>query len=499
MGKANGSNVASKAAQKPAEKHGYEFCGPPGATVLVLGLPVLIYVFPFLCNDISGCPAPSLLSPSSLSLEKLKAEVGWPENGIRGFYSTEATLYVLGYYLLSLVLQVFLPGREPEGVVLACGSRHKYKFNSFSSALLMLLGCAVGTWIYGAEFPLWTFLWENHLQVVTANLIICVSLAVFVYLRSFTVPAPGQHNPMNRELAPGGQSGNIIYDYFIGRELNPRIILPIPFVSENSRTLDIKAFCEMRPGLLGWVIMNLSNIAHQYRINSGNVTSSILLITAFQAWYVFDALYMEPAILTTIDIILDGFGFMLSFGDLVWVPFIYSLQTRYLAMYPLQLSPINVALILGAQGVGYSIFRGANNQKNRFRTNPDDPRIKHIQYIETRSGSRLMTSGWWGMARHINYLGDWIMAWTYCLPTGMAGFAMMESLNPITGMMEKRAVQTEESRGWGMAITYFYVVYFGILLVHRERRDEDKCKRKYGEDWAKYTSRVKSRIIPGIY
>ncbi|KAF3491669.1 c-14 sterol reductase [Arthroderma uncinatum] len=274
--------------------------------------------------------------------------------------------------------------------------------------------------------------------------------------------------------------------------------LPIPFVSENSRTLDIKAFCEMRPGLLGWVIMNLSNIAHQYKVN-GTITSSIILITAFQAWYVFDALYMEPAILTTIDIILDGFGFMLSFGDLVWVPFIYSLQTRYLAMYPLQLSPVNVALILGAQGVGYSIFRGANNQKNRFRTDPNDPRIRHIQYIETRSGSRLMTSGWWGMARHVNYLGDWIMAWTYCLPTGMAGFVMMETLNTVTGMTEKRAVQTPETRGWGMAITYFYVVYFGVLLVHRERRDEDKCKRKYGEDWAKYTAKVKSRIIPGIY
>lgn len=113
----------------------------PGATVLVLGLPVLIYVFPFLCNDISGCPAPSLLSPSSFSLEKLKVEVGWPENGIRGFYSTEATLYVLGYYLLSLVLQVFLPGREPEGVVLACGSRHKYKFNCMVSETTLCVWC----------------------------------------------------------------------------------------------------------------------------------------------------------------------------------------------------------------------------------------------------------------------------------------------------------------------------------------------------------------------
>lgn len=31
------------------------------------------------------------------------------------------------------------------------------------------------------------------------------------------------------------------------------------------------------------------------------------------------------------DIITDGFGFMLVFGDLVWVPFLYCLQTRFLA------------------------------------------------------------------------------------------------------------------------------------------------------------------------
>ena len=30
------------------------------------------------------------------------------------------------------------------------------------------------------------------------------------------------------------------------------------------------------------------------------------------------------------DVTTDGFGFMLAFGDLVWVPFTYSLQTRYI-------------------------------------------------------------------------------------------------------------------------------------------------------------------------
>jgi hypothetical protein len=45
-----------------------------------------------------------------------------------------------------------------------------------------------------------------------------------------------------------------------------------------------------------------------------------------QGWYVVDALFHEKAILTTMDITTDGFGFMLVFGDLAWVPFTYSLQ-----------------------------------------------------------------------------------------------------------------------------------------------------------------------------
>ncbi|KAK2736156.1 erg24, C-14 sterol reductase [Myotisia sp. PD_48] len=490
---------AATAAPPKVDKHGYEFGGPLGAAAIMVGLPILIYTFAFTCNDISGCPAPSLLHPSSFSLESLKSEVGWPVEGFGGLFNGKVTLYVLGYYVLSLLLQIFLPGTEAEGVVLACGGRHKYKFNAFNSAVLILSGCGAGTLIYGTEFPLWTFLWENYIQVITANLLICIAIAVFVYARSFTVPEPGEHNPKNRELAPGGQSGNPLYDFFIGRELNPRVTLPIPFVSETSKTIDIKVFCELRPGLLGWIILNLSNIAHQYKVNSGNLTSSILIITAFQSFYVLDGLYMEPALLTTMDVIMDGFGFMLSFGDLTWVPFLYSIQTRYLAIYPLEIGPLGVALILGVQGVGYYIFRGANNQKNRFRTNPEDPRVKHLEYITTQTGSRLITSGWWGMARHINYLGDWIMAWAYCLPTGIAGYAMVEGVNQITGEVEKRAVQTEETRGWGMVLTYFYILYFGVLLVHRETRDEEKCRKKYGADWDRYTSKVRSRIVPGIY
>lgn len=425
---------------------------------------------------------------------------------------------MLGYYLLSLFLQVFLPGQQAEGVDLACGGRHKYKFNgihipesvslcplesnallsAFPSAVIILSICAVGSYLYGADFAVWTFLWDNYLQVITANLLICTVIAVFVYAKSFTVPSPGQPNPGLRQLAPGGHTGNVLYDFFIGRELNPRVRLPIPFVSDTARTIDIKVWCEMRPGLLGWLILNLSNVARQYR-TYGYITDSIILVAVFQSFYVLDALYMEPAILTTMDVIMDGFGFMLSFGDLVWVPFLYSFQSRYLAIFPLELGLKGVSLVLGVTAIGYSIFRGANNQKNRFRSNPNDPRVKNVKYIQTASGSKLMTSGWWGYARHINYLGDWVMSWGYCLPTGIAGYAIIENVNPVTGSIQKQAVQTPEVRGWGSIFTYFFLVYFAVLLIDREHRDEEKCKKKYGADWSRYTSLVRSRIVPGIY
>jgi hypothetical protein len=42
----------------------------------------------------------------------------------------------------------------------------------------------------------------------------------------------------------------------------------------------------------------------------------------------------EKAILTTMDITTDGFGFMLAFGDLAWVPFTFTSCARYLVDHP---------------------------------------------------------------------------------------------------------------------------------------------------------------------
>ena len=52
---------------------------------------------------------------------------------------------------------------------------------------------------------------------------------------------------------------------------------------------------------------------------------------------------------------------------------------------------------------------------------------------------------------------------------------------------------------FGSIVPYFYPLWFGFLLVTRERRDDRWCAKKYGADWDRYRARVPRRIVPWIY
>ena len=57
-------------------------------------------------------------------------------------------------------------------------------------------------------------------------------------------------------------------------------------------------------------------------------------------------------------------------------------------------------------------------QKDAFRRDPTSPEVRHLKWMPTQRGTKLLTSGWWGYARKINYTGDWCMGLSWCLLTG---------------------------------------------------------------------------------
>ena len=104
-----------------------QLCTRLGAFAISFGLPIGCYAASLLCNDVSGCPATSVLHPSTLTLDKLKADIGW--KGWSALFNWQAFAANLGWFVLSLILYRTLPATEAEGTVLRSGGRIKYRFN----------------------------------------------------------------------------------------------------------------------------------------------------------------------------------------------------------------------------------------------------------------------------------------------------------------------------------------------------------------------------------
>jgi protein-S-isoprenylcysteine O-methyltransferase Ste14 len=350
-----------------------------------------------------------------------------------------------GWLIFQGLLQKCAPGQWTRGAPLADETHLNYRMNGWFTWWFSWAAIAGGMVLH--LFPPAVLADQFGPLLTTTN--------IFAYLLGIYLYRHGKAFGTTHER----RSGNAVCDFWLGTALNPRI-----------GTFDLKLFCEARPGLIGWVAIDLSLAAKQYQLH-GTVTVPMILVCVFHFWYVADYFYHEEAILTTWDIRHENFGWMLCWGDLVWVPFTYTIQAYYLVDHTHDLPWWAAAGIVLLNLAGYIIFRGANNQKYRFRRDPAAPIWgKPARSIETARGSLLLASGWWGLARHMNYFGDLLMGLAWCLPCG-----------------------------FGSPLPYFYILYFTALLVHRERRDYRLCAARYGKDWERYCERVPYRIMPGTY
>jgi delta14-sterol reductase len=120
---------------------------------------------------------------------------------------------------------------------------------------------------------------------------------------------------------------------------------------------------------------------------------------------------------------------------------------------------------------GWMTSRGANMQKFYFKTDPNRSFLGIIPAAITDGNRNVLVNGFWGKSRHINYLGEVLMATGIALSAGYPAVLWV----------------------------WLYPLYYVILLTGRQFDDDKICKAKYGQLWDEYTKRVKYRIIPFIF
>lgn len=124
--------------------------------------------------------------------------------------------------------------------------------------------------------------------------------------------------------------------------------------------------------------------------------------------------------LSTWDIIEEHFGFMLVWGDLIYVPFYYSICGWFISDYITSIPIYCLVFLVAIHIAGHFIFRTANWQKYSYKKYKMKATIwgKTPKLLE----DKLLISGWWGIGRHLNYTGEIITYSTFSLCCGFVSF-----------------------------------------------------------------------------
>mmetsp|Transcript_27921 Transcript_27921/g.70037 ORF Transcript_27921/g.70037 Transcript_27921/m.70037 type:complete len:366 (+) Transcript_27921:86-1183(+) len=358
--------------------------------------------------------------------------------GLEGLYlpTPAEFLYFPAYVAIIWVLTLLVPGYYHKGAPLADKRVITYKINGLQ---ILVIITALFFWSVHKGWIKGTEIYDRFWGILVTVNFYCFLVSFFLYWK-------GVSNKKG--------TGRPVHDFIVGTELMP-FVLGMPL-----------KFFWLKPAMMGWLLVNYSFLV-QHFTTFHTVHLGMACYQIFTGIYVLDYFFFEENMTSTWDIISENFGWMLVWGDAVFIPFFFSIQCWHLVQTDTDMPLEALVLLMALFLTGYTIFRTANNQKHAFKKNPN----AHIWGAPPQViGGRLLVSGFWGLSRHANYLGDIIMSISFSLGSGFSSF-----------------------------IPYAYPLYLIILLVHRERRDEDKCRQKYKTMWAEYCRAVPYRIVPGVY
>jgi len=428
--------------------------------LLVLGAPVFAHVLTFITNN------PSIKTADAFY--NLCTETGVLSCVSEAMYFRTdlqpAFYFLLAFNGLALVLY-YLPGEPQEGPITENGHTPKYTDNGMLHCVLFTLLFLVGSEeVYGGYYSL-SVMYDTFPGCVLIFNVFALFFCLFLYIKGFYFPS----------TPDSGSSGHgILFDYYWGAELYPRIF-----------GIDVKVFANCRFSMTYWMLSGISFAAASYK-EHGSLDPGLCLSALSMLLYLYKFFWWEIGYLRSIDIIVDRAGFYETWGVITWVPTVYTCHSRSTVLTPSGLDWPTAIAIFSLSMLGVLCNFLADDQRQKFRESNGTldvwgkpPTYIKAQYqlrsadgtTETRT-SLLLASGWWGVARHFQYFFELMAAWSWGLLAG--------------GFLHNKLSLT-------------YPVFLTILLIHRAHRDEMKCLAKYGDGYKEYMKMVPYKIIPGIY
>eukprot|EP00758_Cryptobia_borreli_P003307 Tbor_TRINITY_DN3675_c1_g1::TRINITY_DN3675_c1_g1_i1::g.234::m.234 len=420
----------SKNVANPSVVVEFKWYSPFLGLIIIIGLPGFIIAINTVCNDVT-CNMSDLPYFKLNLIDQMNRavyDIPWAV----GLILIWLVLHIL-MYIAPFGTRVFGPLRN--GISMA------YHLNGF----LIFIGCHVSAFIIQITGLVDLGILADHFfGLLAASLIVAISCTIFISIAS-----------IRQELSVQGTSGqDKNYNLCTGNKL-------------LTGELDLTFVCD-RPGLIGWSLINWAHVVRAEANGTGGI--AIWLIAVFEMIYVADTLLYESNNIPTDDIIY-GVGYKQLVWSLSFVPFVCSIKTRFLLHFP-QYHPDNyVILACAMMAVGYILFRGSLNDRDRFRRNPKDPRVGHLKIIRSSSGKPLIISGFWSICRYPHYVGEWMMTFSWSLLTGTI-----------------------------YAFPYCQPVYLAGVLISRHLHDERTLQEEEGkDDWDKFCKCVPTKMVPLIY
>ncbi len=354
-------------------------------------------------------------------------------------------LWPAAVYALILLLHLIVPARWVDGYVrdAVTGRPLRYRLNGLRVLALVVVGWALLCRLGRLG---WDAFYVHRWEMLAGAFLVGMAFSLAIVL-----PAPKRSDD------------GFLMDLYAGRLDNPQW---------GGGRIDAKMYLYLAGAIL--LELNiLSFTAHHVLAYGQDPNPGVFVYAALFTFFVVDYVTFEEVHLYTYDFMAERVGFKLGWGCLVFYPFFYCIGLWAVAGKPNPHVPslwfvLAVVMFFG----GWILSRGANMQKFYFKR---DPHARAFGFLDPRpitDGERyVLAGGFWGLSRHVNYLGEILMA---------------------TGLTLGLGYPTEP-------LPWLYPLYYVALLVPRQAADDKRCAKRYGELWEEYCKRVPWRIVPYLY